>query len=342
MFTVRDRCPVDNEPRMSVGVSMLDAMIDEHTTLQPHPTCWVDGMDASAPFTLTQAREGGVTANRVSCLVRAGVLRRLLKGVYVAAPVPDSLDLRIAALRLVVPVDGVIVDRTAGWLHGADVLAPGSHQTVPQVSVYLDRHRRLRNDVAQSGHRGLRVEDILETGGLRVTTPIRTAWDLGRLLQRDQAFSGMDGMLHLRIFTKDEFLAGIQRFRGMRGVVQLRQLAPLTDHRAESPPESILRLRWLETQLPSPEPQLWVVTEFGELLGRLDLANAEHRIYAEYDGAAWHRSDQDRAHDAVRRYRIDDDGWHGEVFVDSDLFGRSADPWSKLRRLMIPGPRRTA
>ncbi len=321
---------------MSDGGRMIDPMIDEHTILSPHPSCWVDGIDASTPFTLAQAMEAGLTPNRLGHLVSAGRLRRLLKGVYVAGVVRDSLDLRVAALRLVVPSDSVIVDRTAGWLHGADVLAPGSHQTVPQVSAYLDRHRRLRNGIAQSGHRGLRPEDIVDFGGLRVTTPIRTAWDLGRLLHRDQAFAAMDALLHLEVFSKAELLAGIKRFRGMRGVVQLRQLAPLTDHRAESPPESILRLRWYETQLPTPEPQLWVVNGLGELLGRLDLANLEHRIYAEYDGRAWHESDEDREHDKRRRRRVNEDGWRGEIFLDSDLFGRTADPWSKLRRLIQP------
>jgi hypothetical protein len=333
---------VDSRPRMSEAVRIIDSMIDEHTTLVSRPACWVEGVDASFPFTLGQAREAGLTPNRLTGLVRAGVLRRLLKGVYVAERVPDSLSLRVAALRLVVPVDGVIVDRTAGWLHGADVLAPGSHETIPQVAVYLDRHRRLRNDVAESGHRSLRRDDVMEVGGLRVTTPIRTAWDLGRLLRGDQAFAAAEALLHLQVFSKDEFLAGIESFRGMRGVVQLRQLAPLTDHRAESPPESILRLRWLESQLPTPQPQLWVVSGSGELLGRLDIGNEEHRLYAEYDGAAWHRSDEDRARDTLRRGRIDDDGWRGEVFVDTDLFGRRADPWSKLRRLIDPRVRRTA
>ena len=176
----------------------------------------------------------------------------------------------------------------------------------------------------------------MDFGGLRVTTPIRTAWDLGRLLHRDQAFAAMDALLHLEVFSKAELLAGIKRFRGMRGVVQLRQLAPLTDHRAESPPESILRLRWYETQLPTPEPQLWVVNGLGELLGRLDLANLEHRIYAEYDGAGVAQVRRGSSPRQTRRGRVDDDGWRGEIFLDSDLFGRTADPWSKLRRLMQP------
>jgi len=325
---------------MSATLRMLDAMIDEPAHLRPHAACWVEGMDASTPLSFAQARAAGLSANTIARLVRERRLRRLLKGVYVASQVPDSLDLRLAALRLVVPADSVIVDRTAGWLHGADVLEPGSHQSVPQVSAYLDRHRRLRNDLARSGHRGLRPGDVVELGGLRVTTPLRTAWDLGRLLRRDQAFAALDALLHLRVFTKPELVAGIARFRGMRGVVQLRHLAPLTDARAESPPESILRLRWLETDLPRPEPQVWVGNDLGELLGRLDLANAEHRIYAEYDGAAWHQSAEQQARDVARRRLIDREGWRGEGFVDTDLFGPGADPWSKLRRLMAQ--RRTA
>ena len=48
--------------------------------------------------------------------------------------------------------------------------------------------------------------------------------------------------------------AEIGRFRGFRGVVQLRCLAPLGDGRAESPGESALRLHWYDAGLPTPEP----------------------------------------------------------------------------------------
>ena len=79
------------------------------------------------PFTHGTAREAGLQNRDLGVLVTEGFLRRLVAGVYVADQVPDSLALRAQALRLVVPPDAVVTDRTAGWLHGAPmVLAPGA------------------------------------------------------------------------------------------------------------------------------------------------------------------------------------------------------------------------
>ena len=44
---------------------------------------------------------------------------------------------------------------------------------------------RLRIGLADSGERNLTPEDIVELHGLRVTSPLRTAWDLGRQRSRD-------------------------------------------------------------------------------------------------------------------------------------------------------------
>ena len=91
-------------------------------------------------------------------------------------------------------------------------------------------------------------------------------------------------MLRLPGFPVDAFLAGIERFRGERWVTTLRALAPLADGRAESPPESILRLYWIDAGLPHPRPQLEVWVD-GRLIARLDIGHLRSLFAAEYDGA---------------------------------------------------------
>ena len=59
-------------------------------------------------------------------------------------------------------------------------------------------------------------------------------------------------MLRLKRFEKADLVQGAARFRGMRWVTVLRELAPLADGRAESPGESVLRLRWIDLNLPTP------------------------------------------------------------------------------------------
>ena len=166
-------------------------------------------MAPPAPFTPTTARQIGLTPRDLRRLVRAGLLRRPVRGVYVPAHLPDSLALRLAVLSVVVPEDCVVTDRTAAWLWGADMaLPPGSHLTVPPVSVFAPRNRRLRNGVVASGQRDLIDRDVAELDGLLVTSMIRTACDVGRLLPRYQAIGVMDALARV---------GGLRRVEHQRG-----------------------------------------------------------------------------------------------------------------------------
>lgn len=276
------------------------------------------------PFTFGEAGELGVAPRALTALCRVGIVRRLVKGVYVAATVPDTLRLRCDGLRLVVPPGAVVTDRTAGWLHGADmILPPNAHLEVPPISVF---HRsmggRLRNDICASGQRMMPDRDVEVLHGLKVTTRLRTAHDLGRLLPREQAFAAIDAMLRLGGFDKVELVATIQRYRGHRGVRQLRALGPLTDHRAESPGESVLRLRWLDcVDLPRPEPQVPVPGPGGATLW-IDVGVHGLRFGAEYDGEEFH-GDEQAEHDASRRDWLDQRAdWELVVVRREQVFGR--------------------
>jgi hypothetical protein len=158
------------------------------------------------PFTYRIAlREAGLTGRDLQWLVSHGFLVRPIRGVYVAAHLSDSIELRCACLRLVVPSDAVVCDRHAGWLHGAEmVLAPGEHLAMDPIRIFLPAGRgQLRNGLADSGERTLRPDDIVEVNGLRVTTPIRTAWDIGRNRWTERSLAGMDQMVRLGTFSKE-------------------------------------------------------------------------------------------------------------------------------------------
>lgn len=301
---------------------------------QPRLPSWFP-LPLDRPFTYrTALQEAGLDGHDLQWLVRQGFLRRPIKGVYVDASIADSTELRCACLRLVVPADAVVCDRHAGWLHGAGmVLAPNEHLDLAPIRVFLPPGRRLKNGLADSGERQLRPEDIAEIGGLRVTTPIRTAWDLGRNRWTERSIASLDQMLRLQVFTKEELVAGVERFRGMRWVTVLRVMVGYADGRAESPPESILRLRWIEVHLPTPTPQL-EVWDGADFLARLDLANEVMRFGAEYDGVEWHSSPEQQAHDRARRKLCARRGnWHIVPFGKDNLFG----PDQNAERLLLEG-----
>jgi hypothetical protein len=288
-----------------------------------------------APFTAQAARGAGLHSRDLTRLVNEGYLRRLVAGVYVAGQAPDSIELRAEALRLVVPHDAVVVDTTAGWLLGAEmILAPGDHLAVPPVSVFVSRRgARLRNGLVASGQRYLPRDHVMDLLGLKVATPLRTACDLGRLLSRDRAFAALDTMLRLGGFDRDELWAETVRFRGMRGVRQLRAFAPLADPRAESPGESVTRLRWLDlTSLPPPELQIEVERPFRSSYW-LDLGVEELRFAVEYDGEEWHRrTEEQRERDRKRRTWLREErGWIIEAVGKENVFGQHQDIESILR-----------
>lgn len=293
------------------------------------------------PFTTADARREGVPRHVLTALVAHGLLRRPLKSVYLAAQAGDSVGLRSQCLSLVVPDDCVVCDRHAGWLLGAEmILAPNEHLELRPISIFRPSgNGRLRNDLADSGERNLLPSDVIEVSGVAVTTPLRTAWDLGRVRFRETAISGLDAMLRLGAFSKEELLAGVERFRGMRWVTRLRELAPLADGRAASPGESVLRLRWIDCGLPAPEPQVHV-WRGGMLIAILDIANEAIRFAAEYDGAEWHTSPEQREHDRTRREAAAREDWLIKPFVAANVFGTRRDCDEQLVQGAIQARRR--
>jgi hypothetical protein len=293
------------------------------------------------PFTAAVARAAGVSQRTLRLWCRLGLLRSPIRGVYVARQVQDSLVMRANCLTLVTPDDAVICDRHAGWLLGAEmVLAPDEHLHVLPVSMYLPTGRRLRNSLADSGERRLRPEDVTEVMGIPVTTMLRTAWDLGRVRSRERSLSAMDQMLRLPGFPLDEFLAGVERFRGERWVTTLRVLAPLADGRAESPPESIVRLYWIDAGLPKPVPQLEIWVD-GHLIARLDIGNLEILYAIEYDGIEWHSSPEQRQHDRRRRREVRDEGFEIDVVKRKHVFGPRRDVEVRLMKAAMKVNSRT-
>ncbi|MGI8457390.1 MAG: type IV toxin-antitoxin system AbiEi family antitoxin domain-containing protein [Propionibacteriaceae bacterium] len=277
-------------------------------------------LPTARPFTLAEARSVGVSSSALTRLVQAGVLRRIVQGVYVDACVPDSLDLRCRALASVIPPGAVVADRTAAWLHGVSILRAGEQLSVPSVRVVrVPDGSRLRRSSVDGGLRMLRPADVEVVTGVPVTTALRTACDLGRLLRRDDAFAALDALLRTGRFEHPELLAELDRFRGFRGIRQLRVLAPWADPRAESPPESVLRLRWLDEGLPTPETQIPFLDASGRERFRGDLGVPELRLLVEYDGRDHHTTPEDRGADQRRRAIWRAHGWIVIVVTAEDL-----------------------
>ncbi len=282
------------------------------------------------PFTSSQARAWGVSRRTFETMVRDGLIRRVLREVYAVAQAPNDTMMRAAALNLVIPPAAVVTDRTAAWLYGVDILPRSALTIAPPLNVVHMTDTRMRRPECDGRRRGLLLTDITTVHGIRVTTELRTALDLGRLLWRFDALAAIDGFLRIGV-PQEQLISEIARFKGYRGVRQLRALAPLGDARSESVGESGLRLHWHDAGLPWPELQFWIYDDDGTPIFRLDITDPDARYAAEYDGVEFHSEDEDQEHDAERRDWIRQHrAWTIDPFTKDDVYRPGAYPIADL------------
>ncbi|MGH3362940.1 MAG: type IV toxin-antitoxin system AbiEi family antitoxin domain-containing protein [Nocardioides sp.] len=282
------------------------------------------------PFTRAEAAAWGVSRHFLRVLQARGLIRPLVRGTYGVAQLRDTIESRAAALRMVVPESAVVTDRTAAWLHGIDVLPRSAAHDPTPLDVFSSDESRLRRPGISSGIRMLRPCDVSVVHGVAVTTPLRTATDLGRLLRRYDAIGALDAFLHAGV-PREQLLAELPRFKGFRGVVQLRELAAFADPRPESMPESALRLHGSDAGIPDLEPQYWVCDEWGNGVFRVDLAQVELRYIAEYQGERFHKGEENESRDEGRIEWLADRDWLLDEFWKDDVYAPHADPSARLR-----------
>lgn len=259
----------------------------------------------------------------------------MLPGIYADARLPDSLDLRIAAVAMVLPTGVAVARRTAAWVFGVDALDPRGHPEVPKVeSVALDQVRRPRHRLSHPHSADdLQAEDVVVIGDVRLTSPLRTACDLGRFLPRPQALAAIDAMLHAGLVSQDEMGDQVDRWRRRRGVRQLAEMIHLSEPACESAGESRMRLRVVDAGLPRPQVQIPVLDHSGYGRYRLDAGYAERRVGFEFDGEEYHPPERAAA-DEARREWITGRGWRLAVFRRDDVYRTTRVVELTVRRLL--------
>lgn len=254
-------------------------------------------------------------------LVRDGVLRRVLRGVFVDARVPDSRELRVAAVDKVRPAAGVACGETAAWAMGVDVFPPGRrHDFTP---TFLVPHGTTRITVpgVQCRQAKLSGRDVTDVHGTPTTTAVRTASDLLRRQYRPHALASADQMVRAGLVDLADLSDHVHRLTGYPGIRQARSLVVLVDGRAESPGESWTRLRMYDAGFPMPELQVVVIDRDG-VAWRLDHGYVEKLVAVEFDGRQHHTGSLDTAHDLTRRNPLSDQlGWRFVVARYETLFG---------------------
>lgn len=262
--------------------------------------------------------------------LRGPQVQRLFQGVYASADEPMTHGLRCAGAALALPSETLITGRSAAVLWGvplARALDP-VEVVIPDV---IRITRRTGLDVRRSI---VRPDECVPWSGIAVATPLRMTLDLLLTRPLPAAVADLDTVLRAGLVVLSDVAAMVQR-RSDKGIVSARRAVELADPRAESRPESRVRV-WLVLDGLHPEPQYWISDSRGRL-ACVDLAFEEQKVAVEYDGA-W-RDGQLWAlnRDRDRLNRVQAAGWE-VVFVTAQLL---YDPARMVRTVRAALARRS-
>lgn len=269
-------------------------------------------------FRGSEARKAGLITEGQ---LRGNSVRRLFQDVYAPAHLEVTHELRCRGAALLVPQEAVLTGRSAATLMGVELarpydpvefVVPEMHRFGPIVGIKVRRTE-------------ITKEESTPWRNARIARPDRVALDL--LLRLSPRARGWVGRLRIGVPDLDAFLrAGhssmkrLERLfvgRRNRGIRLARNALQLADPRAESLPESELRIVLAAGGI-SAKPQHVVRTEQGLFLGRLDLALTECKVAVEYDGR-WHDTSRQRKKDRKRRERIAQAGWRFVIVTAENL-----------------------
>ncbi|CQD16080.1 hypothetical protein BN970_03402 [Mycolicibacterium conceptionense] len=235
--------------------------------------------------------------------------RQIYAGIYVPRHHQPSLRDRIVGAHLAAP-NAVVTGVAASAMYGAqwvDDDAPIELITATRRQPGLLVRRET-----------LHVDEWWTMGGVRVATPERTAFDIARHLPRGKAVERLDALCRARPFAVEDVLLIAKNHPGVRGLRRLRTALPLVDGGAESPPETRLRLVFVDAGLPRPTTQYVVYDEGGSYVRRIDMCWEEFRVGAEYDGEQHLTSRQQYVLDVRVNRVLQRLGWHVIHVVKED------------------------
>lgn len=234
-------------------------------------------------------------------------MRTLYQPVYPGVYAPWGIALtarqRAIAAWLWSRRKGVVAGNSAAALLGAQWVSPrldaelvyDNHKSPPKLVVYEDI---------------LRPQELTVVDGMRVTTPARTAFDIGRRTRsRVSAVQRLDALANTTGVSVDEVEAVIAAHRGARGLNRLRLVLPLVDRGAESPQESRTRLALIDAGLPCPQTQIVVLDGYGGFVARVDMGYRDLKVGIEYDGRQHWTDPVQRQDDIDRHVALADQGW---------------------------------
>jgi hypothetical protein len=154
----------------------------------------------------------------------------------------------------------------------------------------------------------LAPDEICVANGIPTTTPARTAFDLGRRSGRVLSVIRIDALMQAKGLKRMDIEMLIERHRGARGIVALREAVDLSDPGAESPQETRTRLVLTDAGLRPSHTQIEVFDGI-DFVARIDMGWPTWKVVVEYDGIQHWTDPAVRNHDIERQVHLEALGW---------------------------------
>lgn len=261
------------------------------------------------PFRASEALDAGALTFRE--------LRRfhfaMYPGVWAPRGVDPALAERARAAWLWSGRDGVVAGLSASAMLGAKWVEP-------QMPIELIHANRRAPSGIVVHTDTLAADEHRFIGGVPVTSPARTAFDLGRRLPLSDGVQRIDALMnatHVKVVDVESIIAG---HPGVRGLRQLRSTLALVDGGAESPYESLTRLLLVQNGFPPPQTQIEVRDEWGRVFARIDMGWREYHVGVDFEGAHHWSDPKQRSWDIERFAKLVERGWIDERLTSGILF----------------------
>jgi hypothetical protein len=253
-------------------------------------------MEATAePFMGSEALAGGALS-RHQLRTR---YRAVFPNIYLSKDVQPSLELRIAAAWLWSNRRATIAGAAAAALHGAKWIPDAVPVELIHNNSRAPRGVLTRRDALIDGE----TQTLEGRPHWVVTTPERTAFDIGRRGAIHSAVVRLDALARATGIKVDDVLSVVKSHPRSPGLRTLEAALELVDPGAQSPRESYLRLLLIDAGLPRPQTQLPVLGVDGIPVAYLDLGWEDLMVGVEYDGDH-HRIDRRQYVKDIRRLEM--------------------------------------
>ncbi|HEY9477102.1 MAG TPA: hypothetical protein VIQ26_01570 [Microbacteriaceae bacterium] len=240
--------------------------------------------DLSDPYESRQQHARAVTAGRE---------RRVARGVYLPAETWATLDAReryVALVRAVAGTRGfrpVISHWSAAAVHELPIV--GSWPSAVHTIVGPTAGGRSRGGVVKHAMR-LEEADVIELGGLLVTSVARTVLDIASVGNFMTAVTMADRAIHVDRFgrqmplcTKEELFDAWERSLPFRAFARSREVIAFAETNVDSPLESVSRVTMRVIGCPRPLLQTPYYDHAG-FIGDADFDWPDYRTIGEADG----------------------------------------------------------